>query len=82
VCDRIGEIHSRRAHLVIVGNGAPHFAVALREDFNLDAPRFVDPELKACRAAGLRRGPGRSPITASTTECSSGVAQRRTAGVD
>ena len=56
MCDRGGEIRSRGADLVIVGNGAPHFAVALREDFNLDGPLFVDPELKAYRAAGLRRG--------------------------
>ena len=38
MCDRIGEIRSRGADLVMVGNGAPHFAVAFREDFNLDGP--------------------------------------------
>ena len=54
--DRIEEIRSRGAELVIVGNGAPHFAAAFREDFNLDGPFLVDPELKAYRAAGLRRG--------------------------
>jgi dehydrogenase/reductase SDR family protein 12 len=54
--DRIDEIHARGAELVIVGNGAPHFAAAFREDYQLDCPLLVDPELRAYRAAGLRRG--------------------------
>jgi NAD(P)-dependent dehydrogenase (short-subunit alcohol dehydrogenase family) len=39
-----------------VGNGAANFAAAFREDFELDCPLLVDPELRAYRAAGLRRG--------------------------
>lgn len=54
--DAIGAIHERGAELVIVGNGAPAFAKAFREDFALDGPLLVDPELHAYRAAGLRRG--------------------------
>jgi NAD(P)-dependent dehydrogenase (short-subunit alcohol dehydrogenase family) len=54
--DAQDEIHQRGARLVIVGNGAPHFAKAFREDFALDGPLLVDPELRAYRAAGLRRG--------------------------
>jgi NAD(P)-dependent dehydrogenase (short-subunit alcohol dehydrogenase family) len=54
--DQIDEIRARGAELVIVGNGAPNFAVAFREDFELDCPLLVDPELRAYRAAGLRRG--------------------------
>jgi dehydrogenase/reductase SDR family protein 12 len=54
--DQIGEIRARGAELVIVGNGAPNFAVAFREDFELDCPLLVDSELRAYRAAGLRRG--------------------------
>ena len=54
--DRIGDIRARGAELVIVGNGAPHFAAAFREDLGLDCPLLVDPELRAYRAAGLRRG--------------------------
>jgi hypothetical protein len=46
----------RGAELVIVGNGASNFARAFREDFALSAPLLVDPELRAYRAAGLRRG--------------------------
>src|SRR5512139_805126 len=54
--DALPEIRARGAELVIVGNGAPHFAAAFREDFALDGPLLVDPELRAYRAAGLRRG--------------------------
>ncbi len=54
--DRIDEIRARGAELVIVGNGSPSFASAFREDFALDCPLLVDPELRAYRAAGLRRG--------------------------
>jgi NAD(P)-dependent dehydrogenase (short-subunit alcohol dehydrogenase family) len=53
---RIDEIRARGAELVIVGNGAAHFAAAFREDYELDCPLLVDPELRAYRAAGLRRG--------------------------
>ncbi len=42
--------------MVIVGNGTPYFAAAFHEDFELDCPLLVDPELRAYRAAGLRRG--------------------------
>ncbi len=41
---------------MVVGNGSQHFAASFREDFSLDAPLLVDPELRAYRAAGLRRG--------------------------
>ena len=52
----MSNIRARGAELVIVGNGAPNFAEAFREDFGLDCPLLVDPELRAYRAAGLRRG--------------------------
>ena len=54
--DHIDEIHARGAELAIIGNGSAHFAAAFREEFNLDGPLVVDPELRAYRAAGLRRG--------------------------
>ena len=54
--DEINNIRARGAELVVVGNGAPNFAAAFREDFELDCPLLVDPELRAYRAAGLRRG--------------------------
>ncbi|UCE84715.1 MAG: SDR family NAD(P)-dependent oxidoreductase [Deltaproteobacteria bacterium] len=54
--DRVDEIRKAGAELVIVGNGAQHFAAAFREDYALDGPLLVDPELRAYRAAGLRRG--------------------------
>ncbi len=54
--DAQGEIRARGAELVIVGNGAAHFAKAFREDFSLTGPLLLDPELRAYRAARLRRG--------------------------
>jgi NAD(P)-dependent dehydrogenase (short-subunit alcohol dehydrogenase family)/peroxiredoxin len=54
--DRADEIRATGAEIAIVGNGSRYFASAFREDFRLDFPLFVDPELEAYRAAGLRRG--------------------------
>ncbi len=54
--DQVDAIRARGAELAIVGNGAANFAAAFREDFDLDGPLLVDPELRAYRAAGLRRG--------------------------
>ena len=46
------------ARLVVVGNGQPHHAARFRDDFDLDFPLLVDPEMNAYRAAGLRRDLG------------------------
>lgn len=56
--ERWKEIEARGAALAIVGNGSANFAAAFREDLALpDAVTLlVDPELRAYRAAGLRRG--------------------------
>ena len=54
--DRIDDIRARGAELVVVGNGAAHFAAAFREEMGLDGLLLVDPDLRAYRAAGLRRG--------------------------
>ena len=54
--EHLDEIRDRGAELVVVGNGAVQFARAFREDYHLDTPLLVDPELRAYRAAGLRRG--------------------------
>jgi NAD(P)-dependent dehydrogenase (short-subunit alcohol dehydrogenase family)/peroxiredoxin len=54
--DKLDEIRARGAELVIVGNGSASFAKAFREDYALAGPLLVDPELRAYRAAGLRRG--------------------------
>jgi NAD(P)-dependent dehydrogenase (short-subunit alcohol dehydrogenase family) len=54
--DRISEIRELGAALVIVGNGSAAFAEAFRDEYELDGPLLVDPELRAYRAAGLRRG--------------------------
>jgi NAD(P)-dependent dehydrogenase (short-subunit alcohol dehydrogenase family) len=56
--DGLPELRARGGELVIVGNGAARYAAAFREDLALpdDVPLLVDPELRAYRAAGLRRG--------------------------
>lgn len=54
--DRLPELRERGAELVVVGCGDARFAAAFREDMRLDVPLLVDPELRAYRAAGLRRG--------------------------
>ena len=54
--DHVKEIRRRGAELVIIGNGAQHFARAFREDQELDCPVLIDPDLTAYDAAGLRRG--------------------------
>ncbi len=54
--DALPEIREQGAELVIVGNGNLQFAEAFREDFDLEGPLLVDPELRAYRAAGMRRG--------------------------
>jgi NAD(P)-dependent dehydrogenase (short-subunit alcohol dehydrogenase family) len=58
LCDRWKEIEARGAALAIVGNGNAAFAAAFREDLELppEVTLLVDPELRAYRAAGLRRG--------------------------
>ncbi|MGH9846563.1 MAG: peroxiredoxin-like family protein, partial [Blastocatellia bacterium] len=52
------EIREQGADLVVVGNGNAGFAAAFREDLGLppELVLLVDPELRAYRAAGLRRG--------------------------
>ena len=52
------EIRRHGAELVVVGNGSPDQAAAFRAEAAIDFPLFVDPELKAYAAAGLRRGLG------------------------
>jgi NAD(P)-dependent dehydrogenase (short-subunit alcohol dehydrogenase family) len=42
--------------VALIGNGNASFAEAFREDFELEGPILIDPELGAYRAAGLRRG--------------------------
>lgn len=44
--------------MVVVGNGRPEHARMFAEDEGIDFTLWVDPEMKAYRAAGLRRGVG------------------------
>ncbi len=54
--DVLPEIHRHGGQLVIVGNGTRFFAEGFRDELAIDCPLLVDPELRAYRAAGLRRG--------------------------
>ena len=54
--DALPAIRARGAELVIVGNGRPEQAADFRDTANVKNPLFVDPELRAYAAAGLRRG--------------------------
>lgn len=49
-------IRGKGVDLVVVGNGQPFHALAFRDEFKLDFPVLVDPELVAYHAAGLKRG--------------------------
>ena len=50
------DIKRRGVRLVVIGNGQPWHAQAFREDEKIPFELWVDPEMKAYRAAGLRRG--------------------------
>jgi peroxiredoxin len=54
--EALDQIRALGAELVVIGNGQPHQARAFREERDLRFPLLVDPELRAYRAAGLRRG--------------------------
>lgn len=54
--DAKDEIDSRGVEVVVVGNGTPQHAKMFREDDGIPFTLWVDPELQAYRAAGLRRG--------------------------
>jgi dehydrogenase/reductase SDR family protein 12 len=54
--DSIQDWKDRGINVVIVGNGNAIFAEAFREEFAIEGPLLVDPDLAGYRAAGLRRG--------------------------
>jgi hypothetical protein len=54
--DALTEIRRRGAELVIVGNGRPEHAIDFRDREHVESPLYVDPELRAYAAAGLKRG--------------------------
>ena len=53
--DSIDDWQRRGIAVGLVGSGNAQFAKAFREDFELECPIFIDPDLAAYRAAGLRR---------------------------
>ncbi len=52
------EIEGKGALLAVVGNGSVEQAARFSEERDLELPLFVDPDLVAFRAAGLRRDVG------------------------
>lgn len=54
--DAYPAIEATGAKLVVIGNGQPWQAKAFREDERIPFALWVDPEMEAYRAAGLRRG--------------------------
>ena len=54
--DRYDDIEGAGAKLVVIGNGQPFMAKAFRQDERIPFDLWVDPEMTAYRAAGLRRG--------------------------
>lgn len=53
--DALPEIIQRGAELKIIGSGRPDQANEFLRDVPIDAPVYSDPNMKAYRAAGLRR---------------------------
>ena len=54
--DILPAIRQAGAELVIVGNGAPEFARAFRDELGLDTPLFTDPTRRTYALAGFKRG--------------------------
>jgi alkyl-hydroperoxide reductase/thiol specific antioxidant family protein len=54
--DALPDIRRRGAELIIVGNGQPQHAIDFRDTEHVESPLYVDPELQAYAAAGLKRG--------------------------
>ena len=54
--DALPDIRRRGAELIIVGNGQPQHAIDFRDTEHVASPLYVDPELHAYAAAGLKRG--------------------------
>lgn len=54
--DDLRDWRARGINVALIGNGTVGFAEAFREDFDLEGPVLVDPDLHAYRAARLRRG--------------------------
>ena len=70
--------------LVVIGNGAPHFAQAFLDQFHVTLPLYTDPSLKVYEAMALRRGWrtafSRKTFTASVDALKRGFRQGRTQG--
>ncbi len=57
----VDKIHAEGGELAFIGNGAPHFARAFKDEFHVESPLFTDPSLAAYQAAELKAQLG-SPL--------------------
>ncbi len=48
----------QNAHLVVIGNGAPHFMTAFREDTGYKGKLYTDPSLETYKILDLKRSVG------------------------
>lgn len=78
------QIEAAGAGLAVVGNGTPFHAVGFRDDQGIDFPLYVDPDLMAYRAAGLKRGARRTfnrrSVAKARATLKDGFRQGRTQG--
>ena len=56
MCDIEEQVHALGAEVVIIGSGQAWQAAAFRDERRVPYPMFVDPTLRAYRAAELKRG--------------------------
>lgn len=54
--DILPAIREAGADLAVVGNGAPEFARAFRDELGLDMPLYTDPSRRTYELAGFKRG--------------------------
>lgn len=54
----VGAFEERHTQLVVIGNGAPHFVKAFREDTGFGGKLFTDPSLETYKVLNLKRSVG------------------------
>jgi hypothetical protein len=53
-----GEFEKRNAQLIVIGNGAPNFISAFREETGYQGLLYTDPSLETYKLLNLKRGVG------------------------
>jgi len=55
---QVGDFEERDAQLIVIGNGAPHFIKAFREDTEYQGKLYTDPSLETYKILNLKRSMG------------------------